>query len=95
MFIRMDDANAAPELDPLAQLDSLMHKTRTRAAGSRMRQRQEAVPEHKQPAELDFSDPKTRQEFLNSMQSRSMHGAEPVVHSGLDPERVAALLDLE
>jgi len=93
MLIRMDDSNAALELDPFARLDNLVQRARSRAtvASGRI---PEPMPAHKQAAELDFNDPKTRESFLNSLNGGSLQSSDSM-HEGLDPERVAALLDLE
>lgn len=94
MLIRMNDSNLAHEMDPLANLDSLVQRVKSRAAVSSSRI-PEPMPAHKQAAELDFNDPKTRESFLNSLNGGTLQASESTMHHSLDPERVAALLDLE
>lgn len=95
MVIRMDDVTIANELEPLSRLESLVQKARSQAAEGRTSQRPQPLPQPALNKELDFNDPNARENFLSSLQGGGLQQTGGETHHALDPERVAALLDLE
>lgn len=100
MLIRMNEGEVTREVDPFSRLENLLQKSREkRGAPAERPEAPAAVAAPQAGAEADFSDPRTREAFLGSLRtlgsSEAQEAPQDALAHQLDPERVAALLDLE
>lgn len=97
MMIKMDELNAGQEMDPFSRLENLVQKAKARKdapEGTQTPRTQETQANASQ-AELDFNDPRVRENFLGSLRTQEGQDSGTQTYHALDPQRVAALLDLE
>ncbi len=79
----------------LNKLDSLLEKTRSRAAGAQEPQPKLLNPHVQNGAdELNFENPEELAKFMNSLHTAGEESS-PFAQHMLDPARVAELLDLD
>lgn len=101
MLVRMNDSDVARESDPFARLENLLQKSREKRG--LINPAQASAPQAAQQTgaakDADFSDPNVREAFLGSLRTlgttESSQEANDALAHHLDPDRVAALLDLD
>lgn len=97
MLIRMSGFSGAGDtgLDALSKLDTLIDRAKTARPKEEV-QAPAAAQEAPAAAEIDFEDPRAREQFIGSVQDAAAEAAssgQSFVNHALDPQRVAALLE--
>lgn len=91
MLIAMQEATAATQKDPLARLESLVLRAKTRIQNTAPHAEMNLNPSRS----LNFEDQNMVQIFMDGLRAPGGLDQESMPQHALDPAKVAALLDLE
>ncbi len=89
MLIAMIDPTTR-DTDPFNKMESLVQRAKTQVQNASTGQGPQAGAQN-----LNFDDPSVRESFISGLQNPGAFAQEALQHHALDPEKVAALLELE